>query len=353
MKKLYGKELDDDFSVGFGVYEYISRIDFGLWESLKIWLHELPDNEKEIISIYYLKFKKISRGDDYLEKSLQVHFLFKLRLERIIFSLEHLKIIIKKIFQETEKLAHYRSVDLLTKNINRYSSYISVSEIHKLHKWDQKYFTNLSMFQSSNVVGVKDFKFIVHMIGEEYFNRTDFSNLEDNMNTWDAISTSVVSENNKYFYYRFGVILSIPKQNILLTFTQDAMFENHIGNSKMDKYQLTSKKYSENKIKNNGLLTKHIKSKYNTFYTPDEIIKKTYAFHNEIIVCGRNGVNIHPNFPCTGKIKIAGIVIVNDKNNPTSIKNSQMILEATKNLQKKYSVPIIRIDGQVDVTSNQ
>jgi hypothetical protein len=121
---------------------------------------------------------------------------------------------------------------------------------------------------------------------------------------WVAISCSVLDQTHRATYRPYGLILRVPKSNILTTHSADQMFSNHAGAevpvdaSAMDRIRLAAE------IKN------HIIGKdaeYGGLKTPAEILQATQqGSKNEIVVMGTS--------PEQTKVTVAGIYVKVDTN---------------------------------------
>lgn len=121
---------------------------------------------------------------------------------------------------------------------------------------------------------------------------------------WVAISCSVIDQAHRVTYRPYGLILRVPKSNVLTAHSADQMFSNHagadvpVGASTMDKIKLAAE------IKN------HIIGKdaqYGGLKTPLEILQATQPdSKNEVVVMGTS--------PEQTKVTAAGIYIKVDTN---------------------------------------
>lgn len=161
------------------------------------------------------------------------------------------------------------------------------------------------------------------------------TNFENQIRTWDIVSTSLLS--NKVFERDkknaiigvIGYVLNVPPQNIVATNETDAWVENHIGREGSS---------PSGKISNAFELAKHIQERSNVpqkgfthtsnhinalnkkvaaprlrtsnyLLTPDELSAKTINY-NEVLVIGRPGVNIHGGMLPTAEIKVSAIFLI-------------------------------------------
>jgi len=160
-------------------------------------------------------------------------------------------------------------------------------------------------------------------------------NFENQIRTWDAVSTSLIS--NKSWEHSkdigtigvIGYVLNVPSQNILVTNESDGWIENHIGregNSPSGKvinsFALVDHLQERSKIPKTGYthISKHedaINKKINAprlktrnfLLTPSQLQAKTAGF-NEVLVIGRPGINVYENMPPTAEIKVSAILLV-------------------------------------------
>ncbi|QLK60571.1 hypothetical protein GE278_07270 [Enterobacteriaceae bacterium Kacie_13] len=168
--------------------------------------------------------------------------------------------------------------------------------------------------------------------------------------TWDVLSTSLVDTNkikkaqdvmNKGLkkretglFFEIALILDVPCQNIIGTFSHDVWFPNHIGrqNSSPTGKVLDSAALFEsirtgetkkNAIKPDGSPFPRMAGGFNQIKTPQEILNRTdISRHNEILVVGRPGINIYKGLPATKEITLYGIVII-PKRLPGDIDNDR------------------------------
>ena len=161
-------------------------------------------------------------------------------------------------------------------------------------------------------------------------------NFENQIQTWDAISTSLVS--NKIMggpsgygtLGEIGYVLQVPPQNILSTNETDAWVENHIGREGNN---------STGKVINSFALVDHIQKRskplppgfayaskhkdaggkivpapqlktFNSLLTPSELLAKTTSDCNEVLVIGRPGVNVYEGMPPTAKVRVSAILLI-------------------------------------------
>ncbi len=254
-------------------------------------------------------------------------------------------------------------------------TYLSEKHLEKLHLWEQSLFTDPKNFNTRVIQKTKnngrlelkydnEFIFTTHGIsGGHFYSESNLTpllkdNPESVFRKWDAISVCVVSDKAPYFYgSSIGFILGIPKQNILLTSPEDLWFNNHIGtvfDRNIDP-SIKEKKVKNKKIINNGLLSFHVKEKFENLLPPLELFtapKKLITdrdIHNEIIVCGKPNVNIHRGFPRTGEIKVkAAYVLINEEINQ---KKEEIILKKEfsyiSKISQRFNIPLIFIPGLI------
>lgn len=159
------------------------------------------------------------------------------------------------------------------------------------------------------------YKFLVHCLtqGKEGNLLVDPAT---EMRGWDAISTSVISTQKLLPYSNYGLILRVPKNNILTTSPTDQWFDNYAGTARAKEY----KPQVPDSPQGRGLFADQVHDKnlmIGGLLTPDEVLQFTgsqdaighmagaaLTAHNEVIVCGRPGAPLHHGV--TGAIEVAG-----------------------------------------------
>ncbi len=160
-------------------------------------------------------------------------------------------------------------------------------------------------------------------------------------NKWDVLSTSLVNldevkkqaidsknlnaskkgetykslSNGLYEYCTIALVLDIPNQNILGTFSKDAWFPNNIGTERgkvTDASKLSKAFFSgeQDLPQYNGEAKRvnFLDGGFNQIKKPHEIMEATNSY-NEILVAGRPSVNIYNDFPATEEIKVKAIYV--------------------------------------------
>ncbi|BBH52154.1 hypothetical protein [Fluviispira sanaruensis] len=297
-------DIKYDFSRGFGAQDF-KTIDTSLWESLIDWINSLAKIEYKVIAKYYNKLKRYCKENLYLDKTLKLYFLFRIRLEFGIHPERNIESICFNVYIITSNLSKLKSIDQVMTNLYKCSNCIDPIDIHKLNNWDTKFFTDPKTYLS--LQSLDSFIFLVHPIDNENFNKKEFIKIEESFKNNDALLTSVVSSKHRFFYKNVSLILAVPKQNVISTY--------------------------------------NCKDKSSKLMTPTEVIDNTVLQNTEVIVCGRVGVSIHPRFPVSSEIKVIGVINVIDKNSVLSENEYQAIEKYSHKIKRKYNVPIIKIDG--------
>ncbi|QIL85692.1 hypothetical protein G7083_07380 [Vibrio sp. HDW18] len=246
-----------------------------------------------------------------------------------------------------------------------------------INSWDTSNFTLTSSI--SDEMGVrghnskKEFQFIVHTASIEQLINKDgiFShNGESELNNWDVLCASIVNEKKTFTYGSIGVILDVPKQNMLAASPDDLMSETNIGATHRVDYlvNISNKEDQVEKYKQmpnherTGLLKKEISRHARHKNTPYEVLKKTYNMRNELLICTRSDVNVHKNEECTKNIKIAGIFLNDCDITPeqkhlaeftgdkilSKDEKYEIFIQHAKPLAEKLGIPIIYFNGQSD-----
>lgn len=187
------------------------------------------------------------------------------------------------------------------------SNHSALQDWKCLQKYDPK--TQFEFHMPNNGVNPtkgKKWMHLVYMINrpmEHERNKLLTSNFENIISKWDAISTSLISNTLLDAYGCIGYILNVPPQNIISTNYSDIGFKNHIGTEESDGN-------FNRKVVDKYALVDYINKTVNRNIIPPKVlIEKTMGF-NEIIIVGKPGVSIYPNFPPTGEIKAKGIYLM-------------------------------------------
>lgn len=202
------------------------------------------------------------------------------------------------------------------------------------------------------------------------------TNFENQIRTWDIVSTSLLS--NKSFERDkknatigvIGYVLNVPPQNILATNETDAWIENHIGREGSS---------PSGKISNASELAKHLQERSNVpkkgykhtsshidalnnkkvapprlrtsnyLLTPAELSAKTINY-NEVLVIGRPDVNIHEGMPRTAEVTVAAIILIKRKI-PQNF-SGQYVELAKAMSAANNNVPILYVNDFSEVINN-
>lgn len=161
------------------------------------------------------------------------------------------------------------------------------------------------------------------------------ANFENQIRTWDIISTSLLSskswerEKAKPTIGVIGYVLNVPSQNIVGTNETDAWIENHAGREGnipsgkvVNSFALVDHIKERSQVPQTGYIhaTKHqdainkqVKAPRlrtsSHLLTPAELETKTSHF-NEVLVIGRPGVNVHEGMPPTAEVKVSAILLI-------------------------------------------
>ncbi|KAB8029174.1 hypothetical protein [Fluviispira multicolorata] len=297
-------DIKYDFSRGFGALDF-KTIDTSLWESLIDWLNSLAKVEYKVIAKYYNKLKRYCKDNLYLDKTLKLYFLFRIRLELGIHPERNIESICFNVFIIASNLSKLKSIDQVMTNLYKCTNCVEPIDIHKVNYWDSRFFTDPNNYIKN--IDANNFIFLVHPIPEENYNKKEFIKIEESFKNNDAFLTSVVSSRHRFFYKKVSLILSVPKQNVISTYC--------------------------------------CKDESSRLMTPSEVIENTILQNTEVIVCGRIGVSIHPRFPVSSEIKVIGVINVIDKNVKISDAEYEAIEKYSHKIKRKYGVPIIKMNG--------
>lgn len=315
---------------------------------------QLSDDEKNKHDLFIIKLETSSLRtgvSDNEQKSLILCYLLSVLV---------IKEGMNSSYQSLKHLVKLNPNHSFSNMLRNHTGYLKLDDFSKRDAWDKTNFTDpvhLRHLQDKDGDNKfkRPFKFFVHMVTQDAILRSDislFSEGESLLKNWDAISTSIISDKHRAAYGQIGFVLEVPKQNVMLTSVDDLMFRNHIGVKSRQHLDLLNGKGYENKsdIELAGMLSKHIRGLYKEFLTPGEILKKSQynCDRNEIIVTGREGVNIHPGMPATGKIKFKACIIINAEEE--YVKSRQKVsddkLEELANITSMaYGVPKLYING--------
>lgn len=144
-------------------------------------------------------------------------------------------------------------------------------------------------------------------------------NAQETLNTWDVISTSFCLNILKDSIYPVGLLLAVMPQNILGTHAYDIWFPNHIGtdldrsgtvypNDMIRAASLT--KALRTGIDKRGGDSIQYQGGFRKLMNPADLNKEQHnrgRKYNEVLVVGREGVNIYDGFNATREIKVLGI----------------------------------------------
>ncbi|MGL4192495.1 MAG: hypothetical protein ACRCRU_07960 [Vibrio sp.] len=251
-----------------------------------------------------------------------------------------------------------------------------------ISSWDNSNFTLTSSI--SDEMGVrghdskKEFQFIVHTASiDQLINKTGiFShNGESELSNWDVLCASIINEKKTFTYGSIGVILDVPKQNMLAASPDDLMSETNVGLAhRMDcLVNVANKNDQAEKYKQmpnyerTGLLKKEISRHDRHQNTPYEVLKKTYNMRNELLICTRSDINIHKNEASTQNIKISGIFLNDCDITPeqkhlaeftgdkilSQNEKYEIFIQHAKPLAEKLGIPIIYFNGQSDTAEKK
>jgi hypothetical protein len=167
---------------------------------------------------------------------------------------------------------------------------------------------------------VPSYKFICHAIGEGKEGNL-LTNPQATMSGWEMISMGVISDMYPYAYARVGLIMKIPKNNIITTSPVDQWFDNYAGSARSTKGNKTDDPTS---IVGRSMMASHIAIKnlaIGRMLTPSEIVifsgnVRSHDYrnahndtkHNEIIVCGKAGQPLPHGM--TGRIEVIGLFVL-------------------------------------------
>jgi hypothetical protein len=214
-----------------------------------------------------------------------------------------------------------------------------VTSNNKRDQWGPEHFSDPAKHAGNR------FRYIVHALqdpSEDVENEVQVNDLLQNptgiLQRRVAISCSVIDQDHRQTYRNYGLVLSVPKENILTTHPKDQYFSNAAGTGV----------YS---ARNSAALVEHIREKdgkYRGLSTPSEILRHTgggYGKINEIVVTGTS--------PEGKKLEVIGIFVKIDRkgkalwssqpsSSPADTEYLWMDL-MVYTASKKFNLPILQI----------
>jgi hypothetical protein len=176
---------------------------------------------------------------------------------------------------------------------------------------------------------------LIHTIKDDYLKTSELGvkSAESVFNSWDVISCSLISlkkaskiiksdgeglaswettRSATGLFFELGFIMDVPVQNILGTHSHDVWFPNHAGTKNNNTWALVDAVISGKGYRGgeNKWPSKSGHS-YNRIETPEHIMRFTdfSESHNEVLVVGKQNINIYPGYKPTDKIKVSAIVV--------------------------------------------
>jgi hypothetical protein len=165
---------------------------------------------------------------------------------------------------------------------------------------------------------------------------------------WDLISTSLINvsnvgafsdvplRDNNYVerftgcYGDISLILEVPSQNIYGAHAADVWVDNFAGE--------TDPEGLADHLKSNiNFLNKPVEDGFSRFVSPTRLLAETKNY-NEVLVMGRNDVNIHAGEKATGNIKVLGILSARSKKYLAPEREKQAQLAHEKNIERLLAV---------------
>ncbi|ATW30320.1 peptidase C80 [Candidatus Williamhamiltonella defendens] len=231
-----------------------------------------------------------------------------------------------------------------------------------LDAWAPDHFTDPKMVSET-------FKYLVYpsSITDLMGRKGIFSkDIQHKLRQSDVISASILS-NETLRDYTVGVILEVPKQNILAAAPYEKILEANLktaidtSDDHLDKLA-TIPNTPLSELAHQGLLSKQLFSYRQRVAKPDEIIRKTTT-RNTVLITGRPDVNIYPHFPVTGEIKITGLFLIYPEltqhtgearhvvfSEGLSSKNVTSIREAAQKMAQEFNIElkIIKTPSAID-----
>ena len=181
------------------------------------------------------------------------------------------------------------------------------------------------------------------------------ANIKARQSSSDKESWGMLS-NGLYEYCKIALVLDVPVQNIVGTFDHDAWFPNNIGTKHDNRGEIRASALTDaffsgeqrlEQINGQPKRVNFIDGGFNQIKSSHEIQRSNDSY-NEILVVGRPGVNIYPNLPATGEIKVKAIYIGMTRmdfeyGKLTRDKEAERIINNAKRLQSLngFNIPII------------
>ncbi|MBU9840119.1 hypothetical protein J1780_09145 [Rahnella aceris] len=184
---------------------------------------------------------------------------------------------------------------------------------------------------------------------ESPFCRQDAASL---FNSWDVFSTSLVDLNDiKKFttesfrytgmYHNIALVLDVPRQNILGTFPRDVWFMNHAGREGCNPQGRVLQPYGlvECIQSGRGVGDFRCEGGYQQLLTPaalmtqDKVIRNQFT-HNEILIIGRQGLNLYDGLPATQSIRVTRVLGADKRQSPDYSKVPAGHMKTTEEIGK-------------------
>ncbi len=256
---------------------------------------------------------------------------------------------LKSSYVKSHKLRKTLYVPGNTESIDKFIDIYTVNfsgdsqEIIKKNMWKPDCFTNPKNHNNFT------FKYIIHCTENiNILNEID----EDILAQWDLVSASLVSNTHSCPYGMFGIIMSVPAENIAITSPDDLMFENNAGNLSRVDYVVNNFKNREyerlsrmSHIQRSSLLSKEINNhqRRKNFLTPDELLKQSSFGNNELIIITKPGVSL-TTYKNTNCIKVSGLFVANFNTVDYYLreKYSQIVRKISK-ISNARSLPFVRL----------
>ncbi|MEA5206366.1 hypothetical protein [Enterobacter mori] len=172
------------------------------------------------------------------------------------------------------------------------------------------------------------------------------SKAADVFSSWDIFSTSYIDV--RYFLKSIcpiGLILQVPKQNILGTHPNDVWFPTHLGTARDKKIYRTNAERTGSLthalttgVNLRGRLVNQLSEKYRRLMTPQQLSEMQWAMqapYNEVLVVGRPGVNVYAGLQATRAIRVIGVF---SGSNVTSLDDFNRLCRANPGVPK-YTGP--------------
>ncbi len=168
---------------------------------------------------------------------------------------------------------------------------------------------------------------LIHTIRECYETTSPLLNnpAEDLFKTWDIISASlfdasamtaldILLPRRTLAFGELGFVLDVPIQNILGTHHRDLAFPNHIGTEQdvsakggrrvTNSFALADAIFSGVNLRKKVVMP----GGFNQIRTPEDLLVNTFRY-NEVLLVGKEGINIYPGLPETGRIKVIEVCV--------------------------------------------